>query len=1137
MSDVAVEDWEVKDSSIKGVAMQLVLSAVMTSAFVTVFIILRNTSLGKPVYSPRIINIQEESPPFSKKAIDWLKSLFKYDDSFILDNISLDAVMLMNFYRMGIYVCLIGSLTICPILASLDYFSHTKDTLTRVVNGTQDDSNSLSNRSFHYDNQINLNQINMVRQEEYDVFYHFKRNNDTEDAFPNEDVDEEPTDGLDAIGNYTEEYTLGLNMSIQVFSIANVPDGSLVFIAHSACCYFFSFVVMFFLWRNYKIYAQYYKETIRKGGLIRMRAIKTEVLQSKTVMIRNIPSNLQDKYSLIDWFNNLKVGKVDDIHIIYEANAKLTNAINKRRNNLYNLEKAYLAYKKNIDKNAQEKNFIRKFIEKKVLKKFPNALNNLFNPGGNQKEEESDPEYQRKKELRKLRPSHFTGTLFPLNGKFVDSISTYEANIEKYTKQIKQLRNEEKEKEDNKDDKKRAYTAFVTFKDTRAAHIVSQLSLYTSDNKNTMYCIAAPNPTNLQWENLHDRIEKKQSMSTAISVALFFMCIFYMVPVHFILAFTELEKLQEIEFLRDFIQKITQYELVDVFFRSLLPTILINVLLSLVPTIIYLLTKFEYFEAISMREKSFLKKYYLFILFNVLFICTLSKTFWGVLENAINDPKSIITLLGEQLPKGANFFILFIIYRIQSPANDLAALAGIVIGWLKRKFIFKTKRQIWDYEHTTIPLNYGLVYPMPLLIFTIILVYSCISSFILIPGVLYFFFNYLNQKNHILYINVKQWENNGVYYNLIFNRIIFALLVSQLTLVGMFWIKENGNISTSLIPLVIITIIFYKYCQNTFADIHKNTPIDQFTDGQNFSNCKSALLTSTYENLEKDKNNCIVRRTSSQVSLSKEDLKNCMQEAIDSNLRDRDMIQYLKGQLDSLVNSEKFKNDNESNNYLQVPQKSVKMPELDYLNHKKDTQFSNSSILRNPENNYGASEYIYITAQKNRKAPQYSCLAESELPQIPEYYLEAEYDHPDMTSKLYTPWIPDGLDESLIERSEENIAVDNNNESAVIDINDKNQENDKDKDNENRVINIDDDDDDDDDDKPLTNDITSKPLELKEGKSENLVVDVNNNNNVEDESDENIYLSLPNTAIPESPLNNIDNQGKRGTVYLDLQSN
>jgi len=309
----------------------------------------------------------------------------------------------------------------------------------------------------------------------------------------------------------------------------------------------------------------------------------------------------------------------------------------------------------------------------------------------------------------------------------------------------------------------------------------------------------APNPTNMQWENLTNRVEKKQSMSFAVTVALFFMCIYYMVPIHFILAFTELESLQKIKFLNSFLLKIKDYELVQTFFENILPSLLVNVLLSLIPTIIYFFTKYEYLESLSMREKSFLKKYYIFILFNILFVCSLSKAFWGILFNAINNPHTIVSLLGEKLPKGANFFIIFIIYRIQGPASELASIAGIAIGWLKRKFLLKTKRQIWDYEHTTIPLNYGMVYPLPLLIFTIISVYSCISSLVMIPGVLYFFFSYLNQKNNILYRNVKVYikiykKMTYIIFNSISLLINLGLYLCKLLLLILYLIFHNFNL-------------------------------------------------------------------------------------------------------------------------------------------------------------------------------------------------------------------------------------------------------------------------------------------------------------------------------------------------------
>lgn len=406
----------------------------------------------------------------------------------------------------------------------------------------------------------------------------------------------------------------------------------------------------------------------------------------------------------------------------------------------------------------------------------------------------------------------------------------------------------------------------------------------------------------------------------------------------------------------------------------------------------------------------------------------------------------------------------------------------------------------------------------------------------------------------IIIIIIKHWENNGVYYNLIFNRIIFALIISQLTLIGMFWTKDNGYVSTSLIPIVVITFIFYKLCKNSYGDIHENTPIDQFVDRQTFTNCKSTLLASTYEDLQDERSKGVHRRTSSQVSLSKEDLKNCMQDAIDNNLRDKTMIEYLKDQLDTLVKSDKFK---DSNDYLQVPQKTAKMTEFKPLN--------DSEKSKTPENNYGASEVIYITAQKKRKTPQFSCLAESELPQIPNYYLEAQYNLPDMTSYLYTPWMPEGLDESLIERLDEQPSEDkdssddvsgnkdndgNNGNDVKIKIEIVDEDNKKENENsketqqnnntenneDNKIIDIEKDDDD--DDKPLVDNITSEPEEKKEEiKPDKMVIDVNN---LEDDgSDDNIYLSLPNTATVESPIKegvekNEKDPNKRTTVYLDL---
>jgi len=253
-------------------------------------------------------------------------------------------------------------------------------------------------------------------------------------------------------------------------------------------------------------------------------------------------------------------------------------------------------------------------------------------------------------------------------------------------------------------------------------------------------------------------------------------------------------------------------------------------------------------------------------------------------------------------------------------------------------------------------------------------------------------------------------------------------------------------------------------------------------------------------------------------------------------------------------------------------------------------------LVKTAENNYGAPEFIYITAQKNRPTPQYCCLAESELPQIPGYYLEAEYNHPDMTSPLYTPWMPDDFDESLIERYSEK-PVEKDSDKVIIEINEqKDKDHDKGE-NKTREVELvkksskdsipgimlteeisenpdtmkkssndnipkiilteeiskdpkimkkeEDNDDDDDEDKPLIDDVSHEHEPIfhdtkQEHSKPEILIDVNLPN---EGSDDNIYKSLPSTAYPDGPDHNESNnnvseenqakKNKRETIYLD----
>lgn len=122
-----------------------------------------------------------------------------------------------------------------------------------------------------------------------------------------------------------------------------------------------------------------------------------------------------------------------------------------------------------------------------------------------------------------------------------------------------------------------------------------------------------------------------------------------------------------------------------------------------------------------------------------------------------------------------------------------------------RAFWTKTPR---DYAEANAPpmLNYGWVYPQALLVFTITLVYSVMSPLILIFGAIYFAMAYLVFKYKLLFIYFKPYESNGEAWRITFARTLWALIIFQLFMTGLFSLRTYFWASAIMIPLILYTL-------------------------------------------------------------------------------------------------------------------------------------------------------------------------------------------------------------------------------------------------------------------------------------------------------------------------------------------
>lgn len=178
-----------------------------------------------------------------------------------------------------------------------------------------------------------------------------------------------------------------------------------------------------------------------------------------------------------------------------------------------------------------------------------------------------------------------------------------------------------------------------------------------------------------------------------------------------------------------------------------------------------------------------MSRYHLFLLVNVVFIFLLATTYWQLVRDLANFPAKIPEKLAKSLQSGKarNFFLSYVILQgvslEQAAPRRLSTHAGfvgmgimplqllnlgvIIPRFFVRMFVTRTPR---DFAELNAPpmINYGVVYPQAIIMFTITLLYSVVQPLILIFGAIYFGMGYVVYKYKLLF---------GVFFTPFFNTL------------------------------------------------------------------------------------------------------------------------------------------------------------------------------------------------------------------------------------------------------------------------------------------------------------------------------------------------------------------------------
>ncbi|KAJ4981521.1 hypothetical protein NE237_032358 [Protea cynaroides] len=415
------------------------------------------------------------------------------------------------------------------------------------------------------------------------------------------------------------------------------------------------------------------------------------------------------------------------------------------------------------------------------------------------------------------KPSMKTGFL-GLWGERVDAIDFYISKIDQQSKDI-----EAERERIRKSPESIMPAAFVSFKSQWGTAVCAQ----TQQSRNPTIWLTewAPEPRDVYWENLAIPYISLTVRKLIIVVAFFFLTFFFMIPIAFVQSLANIEGIEKAApFLRPIIEK----KLIKSFIQGFLPGIVLKIFLILLPTILMIMSKIEGFISISALERKAAAKYYVFIFVNVFLGSIIAGTAFEQLDTFIHQSANEIPkTIGVSIPMKATFFITYIMVDGWAGiAGEIFRLKPLIIFHLKNFFLVKTEK---DREEAMDPgsLGFNTGEPQIQFYFLLGLVYAVVTPFLLPFIIIFFGLAYVVFRHQIINVYNQEYESSAAFWPDVHGRIITALIVSQLLLMGLLSTKGAAQSTPLLIALPVLTIWFNRFCKGRYEPAFVIYPLQE----------------------------------------------------------------------------------------------------------------------------------------------------------------------------------------------------------------------------------------------------------------------------------------------------------------------
>ncbi|KAE8659772.1 CSC1-like protein [Hibiscus syriacus] len=231
--------------------------------------------------------------------------------------------------------------------------------------------------------------------------------------------------------------------------------------------------------------------------------------------------------------------------------------------------------------------------------------------------------------------------------------------------------------------------------------------------------------------------------------------------------------------------------------QGFIPGIALKLFLIFLPTILMIMSKFEGFTSISSLERRSATRYYLFNLVNVFLGSVIAGSAMEQLDTFIK----------------------------QSANEDFDAETAYILS-LEDFFLVKTEK---DREEAMGPgsLGFNTGEPRIQLYFLLAMVYATVTPAALPFIVVFFGLAYVVFRHQIINVYNQEYESAAAFWPDVHGRIIIALLVSHVALIGLLSTKHLAQSAPLLVALAVLTIWFYTFCKARYEPAFVRYPLQE----------------------------------------------------------------------------------------------------------------------------------------------------------------------------------------------------------------------------------------------------------------------------------------------------------------------